>query len=648
MIDLTIFKNGYEVDNGTHKTVSFDELVELSENCFVHEDKVKAPLAFFGKLEDNTRKKPMKVKYRDGIVLDFDHTKTDITDRIREALKGYQWVMHRTYSHDPNNDDYCLRVTVMTSEKIQEKDYQNAYWNFIHSNPELSKLQDESCIDVRGQDALRCFFLHSSSPERKEHTLFDYSKEGVPYRPDTRNAVPVTKPSSPKANGLKHISEPIKAYLEPMVYEGTGMRNAFEASKIGDLINQYRNKDQVLEEMLKINQTQIAPPEPEDEIRRQVDNIWDKHIANNPVFRPVDEDHPLRKTYTIDDLEKIESEEDWLIEGVMENHSMNAIYGASQSTKSFLAIDLAFHLSLGMEWFGYKVMKPVPVIYVAVEGGNGIKRRVKAWRLKHNNIKPKNLLIDKGAIVPTNKQNINDFITHYQKRGFDDGVIIIDTLNASCRSSGLDENSTKDMGLIVNAYETITKALNSSYIVIHHTGKDETKGMRGSSSLFGALDFVMLVTRKENAPDATWTLEKNKEGEQAITYRYTFPQVEIGGFNSKGEPITSLCVMPDGQEAVTKDDKVNLQSARQKMIWRMTKKLLAPIPTHRIDMEALKDYFHENWSTHEQSKRRHDGGVTLEQLKNKGLLDFGTWSDYQSKEKIFDQVWLTKKGLKNL
>ncbi|MFT6393847.1 MAG: RecA-family ATPase [Methylophilaceae bacterium] len=102
----------------------------------------------------------------------------------------------------------------------------------------------------------------------------------------------------------------------------------------------------------------------------------------------------------------------------------------------------------------------------------------------------------------------------YKDRG-KNSTIIADTLNANARSSGIDENGS-EMDCVVDAFQKINNALNSSYTLIHHTGKDETKGMRGHTSVHASKDTILYVQKKDSG--CTWSLEKLKEGEDGISY----------------------------------------------------------------------------------------------------------------------------------
>ena len=64
-----------------------------------------------------------------------------------------------------------------------------------------------------------------------------------------------------------------------------------------------------------------------------------------------------------------------LVKGLMNAQSMTVIYGASGVGKTFLSLDLAFHIAAGLPWQGRRTLKGL-VVYVAAEGGRGISN---AW-----------------------------------------------------------------------------------------------------------------------------------------------------------------------------------------------------------------------------------------------------------------------------
>ena len=77
--------------------------------------------------------------------------------------------------------------------------------------------------------------------------------------------------------------------------------------------------------------------------------------------------------------------------------------------------------------------------------------------------------------------------------------VIIDTLAKA--TSGMDENSAKDMGRIIDQTRRIQEETGATVILVHHTGHSDTNRERGSSSLAGAVDSSILVKNgKMSAP----------------------------------------------------------------------------------------------------------------------------------------------------
>ena len=47
----------------------------------------------------------------------------------------------------------------------------------------------------------------------------------------------------------------------------------------------------------------------------------------------------------------------WLIKNIMEKESLGMIFGAPASAKSFIAMDMAFCIALGVDWNGNKTIQ---------------------------------------------------------------------------------------------------------------------------------------------------------------------------------------------------------------------------------------------------------------------------------------------------
>ena len=199
----------------------------------------------------------------------------------------------------------------------------------------------------------------------------------------------------------------------------------------------------------------------------------------------------------------------WVVRNILPETGIAAIYGAPSSGKTFIALDLANHISLGKSaWFGHKV-KTSPVVYVALEGGGSIKHRLEAWEAENSNVSNVLTVLDH---VTLNNLDHATALAHAVSSQCEQGaVVFIDTLAQAI--PGADENSGKDMGLALEASKHIAASVGGLVVLVHHTGKDKSKGLRGHSSVHAALDAAIVVERNAMTDHRSWKVSKMKDGE---------------------------------------------------------------------------------------------------------------------------------------
>ena len=228
---------------------------------------------------------------------------------------------------------------------------------------------------------------------------------------------------------------------------------------------------------------------------------------------------------------------EWVVPGVLPDGGVAAIYGDPSSGKTFLAIDLASRISLGLgPWFNRDVEQR-PVVYVALEGGRGIKKRLEAWDKANGKrssvqtiLQPFSLLAD-GDV----KGMCNSIASHCAKGA----VVFVDTLAQA--SPGADENTSTDMGRVLAASQQIAAEVEGLVVLIHHSGKDTSRGLRGHSSLNGAMDAVIGVSRDKTTDIRNWHVTKMKDADDGASGRFELSVEELGR-DPKGEIITSCSV----------------------------------------------------------------------------------------------------------
>lgn len=223
----------------------------------------------------------------------------------------------------------------------------------------------------------------------------------------------------------------------------------------------------------------------------------------------------------------------WRVKDVLPAAGLAAIFGQPGSGKTFVALDMAFSVAEGREWFQMQTHSS-PVVYINLESNLGLKKRLMAWQKDRGRPVPKNV---RFVIEPFHILEDVDALA----RGIEPGsVVFMDTLNAA--TPGLDENSSRDMGLVIGAAKKLQRLTNGLVTLVHHVGKDSTKGLRGHSSLLAALDSAIEVSR--NGESRFWRTSKAKEAEDGRRRGFRLKSVVIG-YDDENEPESSCVVEPD-------------------------------------------------------------------------------------------------------
>ena len=240
--------------------------------------------------------------------------------------------------------------------------------------------------------------------------------------------------------------------------------------------------------------------------------------------------------YTADEFGLFPDAE-FAIEGVLPAQGVACVYGASQAGKSALLMSMVRSLTLGTEWFG-RAVEPCRVWYVALEGAAGLRHRAEAIEKHFGEPLPKSAKFVFNDLRLSQPEDVAELAARIDKHG-GAVVVIIDTL--ACAMAGADENSSRDMGLVVAGARALQRSTAGLVVLVHHTGKDATRGLRGHSSLLAALDATIEVKRHEDY--RSWRLAKARDSEDGVQGAFVLDRVEIR-LDSKGRPISSIVVIP--------------------------------------------------------------------------------------------------------
>lgn len=229
---------------------------------------------------------------------------------------------------------------------------------------------------------------------------------------------------------------------------------------------------------------------------------------------------------------------EWVVKGVLPRTEMAVVYGASGDGKTFFVLDLVAAIARGEPWHGRKVERGA-VAYLVAEGATGFRKRLRAWRHYHEQ-DLEGLYVHEGAPNLLLPANVRGLIQSLLAIGEPLSVVVVDTLSRA--TPGANENASEDMGRAIAAAGAIHRATGALVLLVHHVGKDASKGARGWSGLKGALDTEIEVVKLDDGVRMA-RLTKQKDGADDARFGFRLRTVELGR-DKDGDPITSCVVEP--------------------------------------------------------------------------------------------------------
>lgn len=217
-----------------------------------------------------------------------------------------------------------------------------------------------------------------------------------------------------------------------------------------------------------------------------------------------------------------------LVEDFLATETVSMLFGASNTGKSFVALDLAFSIATGRAWAARRVLQG-GVIYVAAESPGSIRRRVMALRKVYAGIDHAKVplwMVPIPVDLVTDNSGIESLIattTEIQRR-HTVRLVIVDTL--ACTMAGGDENSFQTMGALAGRLGRLRGECSVAVLGVHHAGKDHDKGARGHSSLRAAVDTELELRHEDGVRSVTIT--KARDGDNGIRVGFELDPVSIG------------------------------------------------------------------------------------------------------------------------
>lgn len=207
-----------------------------------------------------------------------------------------------------------------------------------------------------------------------------------------------------------------------------------------------------------------------------------------------------------------------LVPGLLYRDSLSRMWGAPSCGKSFLALDLAMRVALGLTWRGEQLEQGI-VYYVMAEGQAVNVARALAWCDRHA-VRPTDLedwFVPFPDPIQLTEEGIRPFLLECERDR--PALIILDTKNAMMAG---EENSATDTAVMRRSLDAIRKASGGACVLlIDHAGYAGTRA-RGSSAASAAMDTEVQVSKDDESspPLVTAEITRDKAGEIGTTWRF--------------------------------------------------------------------------------------------------------------------------------
>ena len=291
--------------------------------------------------------------------------------------------------------------------------------------------------------------------------------------------------------------------------------------------------------------------------------------------------NPILKSLITADYLQSQKTSNYIVKNWLYKNTIAMIYGASNTGKTFLTLDLCKAITEGNSWNSYRTKDQESILYIPLEGTQAIANRIEALKLSPT-AQTKFMLLDQKLDImkPETATNIINLFTDETEIA-PPTLIVVDTLHRAM--NGADENSHADISRLINNLEIIKNKLKCCILLIHHTGKDQERGARGSSSLKAAIDTEISLTHADGISTACIT--KARDGQTGIKFNYKLNQVALG-YDEDNDPITTCTIEECDPPKNNKKERLNDTS---KILLQGIKDAVFDAKSNYTDRETAKD-----------------------------------------------------------
>jgi hypothetical protein len=257
-----------------------------------------------------------------------------------------------------------------------------------------------------------------------------------------------------------------------------------------------------------------------------------------------------RLTY-FDDCDQVAAKQ-WIMKGLIARGETSSWIAPPGKGKSALLAHIAIHVAAGEDWLKFRSNERCGVLYLAFERGDLTKRRFAAYKRGGFAGLPVAVhaeIID--LMAPECVETILGLMREVEKHyGVKIGLVVIDTYAKGIAIGGGDEDKAKDQGRCLAHLRRVQEASNAHIAIVGHTGKDESRGARGSNAHQGDVDLQVQISG--NSAVKTAKVIKGNNQPEGTLLRFSMQSVPLG-VDDDGEEITVWVIADDNMVAPIKE-----------------------------------------------------------------------------------------------
>jgi hypothetical protein len=233
------------------------------------------------------------------------------------------------------------------------------------------------------------------------------------------------------------------------------------------------------------------------------------------------------------------AEKRWILKGIIARGETSAWIAPPGAGKSALLTEIAVHSAAQIDWRDHKSKEACGVLILALERGDLYKRRLLVYQ-QRDGLKSLPIAVADSVVDLIDPKCVERIVATARaaERRFSRGVglIVIDTYSKGIAASGGDE--ARDQNRAAVNLHNLLRQLHVHIALVGHTGKNETRGARGSNAHVADVDVMVQISGK--SIKVAKVIKGNDQPERAIA-SFKLETFELGR-DDDNDPVTTSIV----------------------------------------------------------------------------------------------------------